>query len=236
MTMSIGYRTLSQHLNDLKKENFSLKLRIYFLEERIQHKFEESSDDVYKSNIELKVDVESLKQELLEKQQLLDKIRTDCGYMNNYNESELHQEYKERQEEAKNAQELLEKKITFLQEEVKVAVNEAERMSSLAETEKENCLKLKKNIEGFTADMTEARLLQKNYCTTLSEKDRMIQQMTLILDNKDSLINQLTEKNQNLMNHQIKDLEKSMQELSTALQEKENDIKVKKHLSTVNCS
>ncbi|XP_069593254.1 myomegalin isoform X5 [Ranitomeya imitator] len=226
MTMSIGYRTLSQHLNDLKKENFSLKLRIYFLEERIQHKFEESSSDVYKSNIELKVDVESLKQELLEKQQLLEKIRTDCGYMNNYNESELHQEYKQRQEEAKNAQELLEKKITFLQEEVKVAMNEADRMSALSETEKENCLKLKKTIEGFTADMTEARLLQKNYCTILSEKDRLIQQMTLILDNKDSLINQLTEKNQNLIKHEIKDLEKSIQELNTALQEKENDIKI----------
>uniref|UniRef100_A0A3B4YM16 Centrosomin N-terminal motif 1 domain-containing protein n=1 Tax=Seriola lalandi dorsalis TaxID=1841481 RepID=A0A3B4YM16_SERLL len=43
--MSNGYRTLSQHLNDLKKENFSLKLRIYFLEERIQQKYEESSED-----------------------------------------------------------------------------------------------------------------------------------------------------------------------------------------------
>lgn len=47
--MSNGYRTLSQHLNDLKKENFSLKLRIYFLEERIQQKYEESPEDVYRS-------------------------------------------------------------------------------------------------------------------------------------------------------------------------------------------
>uniref|UniRef100_A0A3B3DMU1 Centrosomin N-terminal motif 1 domain-containing protein n=1 Tax=Oryzias melastigma TaxID=30732 RepID=A0A3B3DMU1_ORYME len=36
------------HLNDLKKENFSLKLRIYFLEEKIQQKFEASSDDVHR--------------------------------------------------------------------------------------------------------------------------------------------------------------------------------------------
>uniref|UniRef100_H2ME29 Centrosomin N-terminal motif 1 domain-containing protein n=1 Tax=Oryzias latipes TaxID=8090 RepID=H2ME29_ORYLA len=43
-----GYRTMSQHLNDLKKENFSLKLRIYFLEEKIQQKFEASSDDVHR--------------------------------------------------------------------------------------------------------------------------------------------------------------------------------------------
>lgn len=46
--MAHGYRTLSQHLNDLKKENFSLKLRIYFLEERVQQKGEESRDDVYR--------------------------------------------------------------------------------------------------------------------------------------------------------------------------------------------
>ncbi|XP_034559898.1 CDK5 regulatory subunit-associated protein 2-like [Notolabrus celidotus] len=66
-------KQFEQHLNDLKKENFSLKLRIYFLEERIQQKYEESSEDVYRTNIELKVEVESLKQELHEKQQFLDK-------------------------------------------------------------------------------------------------------------------------------------------------------------------
>ncbi|XP_069823488.1 myomegalin isoform X2 [Dendropsophus ebraccatus] len=222
--MSIGYRTLSQHLNDLKKENFSLKLRIYFLEERIQHKYEDSSNDVYRSNIELKVEVESLKQELSEKQQLLEKVWADCGNLKSCNDPELHHDYKQRQEEAKHARELLEKKILFLQEEVGLTMEKAEEMSALAESEKENSLKLKKTIEGFTADMTEARLLQKNYCTILAEKDRMIQQMTHLLDNKDSMINQLTQKNQNLLNYQMKDLEKSVQELRDALQQKENEI------------
>ncbi|XP_056149722.1 CDK5 regulatory subunit-associated protein 2-like isoform X2 [Lampris incognitus] len=75
-SLSLQLHTLKefeQHLNDLKKENFSLKLRIYFLEERIQQKFDENSEDVYRTNIELKVEVESLKQDLQEKQQLLDK-------------------------------------------------------------------------------------------------------------------------------------------------------------------
>ena len=45
---AVRCRTISQHLNDLNKENFSLKLRIYFLEEKIQHKFEQSHDDVHK--------------------------------------------------------------------------------------------------------------------------------------------------------------------------------------------
>nr|XP_054526091.1 uncharacterized protein LOC112204998 isoform X1 [Pan troglodytes] len=77
-------RDFEKHLNDLKKENFSLKLRIYFLEERMQQKYEASREDIYKRsydlaplmsekpgeeihsaykkyNIELKVEVESLK-------------------------------------------------------------------------------------------------------------------------------------------------------------------------------
>uniref|UniRef100_A0A674K7Q8 Centrosomin N-terminal motif 1 domain-containing protein n=1 Tax=Terrapene triunguis TaxID=2587831 RepID=A0A674K7Q8_9SAUR len=41
-------RDFEKHLNDLKKENFSLKLRIYFLEERMQQKYEASREDVYK--------------------------------------------------------------------------------------------------------------------------------------------------------------------------------------------
>ncbi|XP_043859488.1 uncharacterized protein LOC122755230 [Dromiciops gliroides] len=41
-------RDFEKHLNDLKKENFSLKLRIYFLEERMQQKYEASQEDVYK--------------------------------------------------------------------------------------------------------------------------------------------------------------------------------------------
>ncbi|XP_058032202.1 myomegalin isoform X3 [Ahaetulla prasina] len=86
--MSNGYRTLSQHLNDLKKENFSLKLRIYFLEERIQQKYEENRKDIHRQNIELKVEVESLKQELQEKQQSLEKAWTEAENQSNKDEAE----------------------------------------------------------------------------------------------------------------------------------------------------
>ena len=37
-----------QQIGDLKKENFSLKLRIYFLEERVQQKFGDG-EDVFKT-------------------------------------------------------------------------------------------------------------------------------------------------------------------------------------------
>uniref|UniRef100_A0A674HRK8 Centrosomin N-terminal motif 1 domain-containing protein n=1 Tax=Taeniopygia guttata TaxID=59729 RepID=A0A674HRK8_TAEGU len=114
--MAHGYRTLSQHLNDLKKENFSLKLRIYFLEERVQQKGEDSRDDVYRRNIELKVEVESLKRELQEKQQALDNTWVAAENQTSRSQAALRQQYEERQRESEHVYELLENKIQLLQE------------------------------------------------------------------------------------------------------------------------
>ncbi|XP_023860280.1 myomegalin-like [Salvelinus sp. IW2-2015] len=142
-----GYRTISQHLNDLKKENFSLKLRIYFLEERIQQKYEDSSHDVHRRNIELKVVVESLKQELTEKQEILDKALSTSESQTNQNEEEEQQRGCEaRQQEISHMREILETKVQLLQEEVQLARAEAEEMASLAEEESQRCLVLEREM------------------------------------------------------------------------------------------
>ncbi|XP_021260426.1 myomegalin-like isoform X6 [Numida meleagris] len=140
--MANGYRTLSQHLNDLKKENFSLKLRIYFLEERVQQKGEGSRDDVYRRNIELKVEVESLKRELQEKQQALDKTWVAAENQTNRSEAALRQHYEERQRESEHVYELLENKIQLLQEEARLARSEAEQATALAKAEAQRCQEL----------------------------------------------------------------------------------------------
>ncbi|XP_053324599.1 myomegalin isoform X1 [Spea bombifrons] len=215
-------REFEKHLNDLKKENFSLKLRIYFLEERIQQKYEENSDNVYKRNIELKVEVESLKQELQEKQQLLDKACSAAENPTSYNEVELRQQFEQKQVETEHVQELLKNKIQVLLEEARLSKNEADRLSALVEAEKENCMELKKTIKEYSMEMTEARLLQKNYCATLTEKDKMIQQLALVLDSKDSLINQQKEENKNL----VTSLEQTIHDLKFSLQNKECELKM----------
>lgn len=56
----------------LKKENFNLKLRIYFLEERMgQIAGLKDKEEAIKNNIELNVENESMRKELSEKQELL---------------------------------------------------------------------------------------------------------------------------------------------------------------------
>ncbi|XP_046800968.1 myomegalin isoform X2 [Gallus gallus] len=135
-------RDFEKHLNDLKKENFSLKLRIYFLEERVQQKGEGSRDDVYRRNIELKVEVESLKRELQEKQQALDKTWVAAENQTNRSEAALRQHYEERQRESEHVYELLENKIQLLQEEARLARSEAEQATALAKAEARRCQEL----------------------------------------------------------------------------------------------
>ncbi|KRT83804.1 hypothetical protein AMK59_3983 [Oryctes borbonicus] len=64
-------KEIDELMTNLRKENFNLKLRIYFLEERMGTNFNLDKENAIKKNIELKVEVESLKKELIEKQELL---------------------------------------------------------------------------------------------------------------------------------------------------------------------
>ncbi|KTG00760.1 hypothetical protein cypCar_00044814 [Cyprinus carpio] len=129
--MSNTYRTLSQHLNDLKKENFSLKLRIYFLEERIQQKFEDSSDEIYRTNHSCYPAVSS-SYELNVSDVIFDRRAAES--LSNHNEEELQRRCEERQQEIDHMQQVLETKIQILQEEAQLARDEAERMASVAES------------------------------------------------------------------------------------------------------
>ncbi|XP_063316217.1 myomegalin isoform X6 [Pelmatolapia mariae] len=165
-------REFEQHLNDLKKENFSLKLRIYFLEEKIQQKFEESSDDVHKWNIELKVEVESLKKELEEKQELLDKAQSTSKSLSNQNEAELQRRLVVQQEEINHLQDIMATKVRLLQEEAELARVEAERMASLANTKTERYLALEKQMVEKSQASGGILNLQP-----LTDKDRMIEEL-----------------------------------------------------------
>uniref|UniRef100_A0A8C7ENK7 Phosphodiesterase 4D interacting protein n=1 Tax=Neovison vison TaxID=452646 RepID=A0A8C7ENK7_NEOVI len=200
--MSNGYRTLSQHLNDLKKENFSLKLRIYFLEERMQQKYEASRDDIYKRNIELKVEVESLKRELADKKQHLDKTWADVENLNSHNEAELRRQFEERQQETEHVHELLENKIQLLQEESRLAKNEATRMAALVEAEKECNLELSEKLKGVTKDRDEVptdRVDPDQYTETLAQRDKRIEELNQSLAAQKQLVEQLSQEKQQLL-------------------------------------
>ncbi|KAG7273173.1 hypothetical protein CRUP_019300, partial [Coryphaenoides rupestris] len=207
-------KQFEQHLNDLKKENFSLKLRIYFLEERIQQKYEESCEDVYRTNIELKVEVESLKQELQEKQQLLDKTLETAESLTNHNEAELQRRCQERQQEINDMQEVLETKIQLLQEEAQLARSEAERMASLATP-----LSADTPMEDSPEDEGPISSLPQSN----TNKDRLIEQLMTELQAKEGVVAELSGEKV-VLTERVEELEGQVEELSSSLLQKEKDV------------
>eukprot|EP00063_Salmo_salar_P072659 XP_014047494.1 PREDICTED: myomegalin-like isoform X9 [Salmo salar] len=210
-------REFEQHLNDLKKENFSLKLRIYFLEERIQQKYEDSSDHVYRTNIELKVEVESLKQELQEKQDLLDKALTTAESLSSHNEAELQRRCEERQQEIDHMQELLETKIQLLQEEAQLARGEAERMASLTGSSSQPLL------EDMEDSQEEENLqTQSHHPASHTYRDRVIEELTSALRSKEAMITELSGQ-KSVLTLRVGELEGEVEDLSSSLLQKESD-------------
>ncbi|KAM6262086.1 LOW QUALITY PROTEIN: myomegalin-like [Porphyrio hochstetteri] len=187
-------RDFEQHLNDLKKENFSLKLRIYFLEERVQQKGEGSRDDVYRRNIELKVEVESLKRELQEKQQALDKTWVAAENQTTRSQAALRQQYEERQRESEHVYELLENKIQLLQEEARLARSEAEQATVLARAEAERCQELAGKLKEAARTKEEGR--SDDSCGAMAQ--RRIEELTQELAASNRLVETLSAEKRDL--------------------------------------
>ncbi|XP_073448869.1 myomegalin-like isoform X4 [Aquarana catesbeiana] len=204
--MSIGYRTLSQHADDLKKENFNLKLRIYFLEERIQQKNEDTENSVYKNNIKLKVEVESLRKELQEKQQLLDEAWRTAENSTSCNEPQLHEQCRQKLEDAAQIQKLLENKVQLLQENlVEKQSRDANQYGALLEKQVSMLQKAEMEIRTLKEKLQESQdtveLLQdaqrqltaKNNGVqeVAQDQERMLQCLRETLHNKDQEVGEL---------------------------------------------
>ncbi|XP_044770541.1 myomegalin isoform X12 [Neomonachus schauinslandi] len=156
----------------------------------------------FEKNIELKVEVESLKRELQDKKQHLDKTWADVENLNSHNEAELRRQFEERQQETEHVYELLENKIQLLQEESRLAKNEAARMAALVEAEKECNLELSEKLKGVTKDRDEAptdRVNPDQYTEALAQRDKRIEELNQSLAAQEKLVEQLSREKQQLL-------------------------------------
>uniref|UniRef100_A0A8C5D576 Myomegalin-like n=1 Tax=Gouania willdenowi TaxID=441366 RepID=A0A8C5D576_GOUWI len=200
-------REFEQHLNDLKKENFSLKLRIYFLEEKVQQKFEEGGENVHRENIELKVEVESLKKELEEKEQLIDQSLSTAE-----NKSEQHNDFRKdhlqslqakiRESETRNQK--IQARLSELQSELRSAREESQRMDQSFQAVGENELQVLK------ASLFQAEL-------QLQKEQREKRQALLAKENLQHSLEKLQNNLQVALQHRT-DTEEHNQELQTELE------------------
>ncbi|XP_010184722.1 PREDICTED: CDK5 regulatory subunit-associated protein 2-like, partial [Mesitornis unicolor] len=243
-------------ITDLKKENFNLKLRIYFLEERMQQKFDGPTEEIYKINIELKVEIESLKRDLQEREKLLIKASKAVESLAQGGNAEIQRVKEEAQKKIQETEEILTGRINFLEENLKAAQEEVEKAIAMSEKEKslriaaEQKLSSVMNAPAKDVDMV-----------TGAEKDRLIEQLNLSLKSKEAIIQHLEEEKSqsgsydgNLSAEKIRELtialrhekdseieavrmelknernsfEKKIQSLQEELQERENELAVEK--------
>ncbi|XP_039362011.1 CDK5 regulatory subunit-associated protein 2 isoform X1 [Mauremys reevesii] len=253
-------RTMKDYENqitDLKKENFNLKLRIYFLEERMQQKFDGPTEDIYKINIELKVEVESLKRDLQEREKLLIKASKAVESLAQGGDAEIQRVKEEAHKKVQQVEEILTSRINLLEENLKAAQEEVEK--AFAMTEREKVLRMA--VEQKLSGVTNTHLKELDSIAELPEKDRLIEQLSLSLKSKEAIIQHLEEEKSqsescdgNLPAEKIRELtvalrhekdseieaikmelrnerncfEKKIQSLQEELRERENELSVEK--------
>ncbi|XP_030390971.1 CDK5 regulatory subunit-associated protein 2 isoform X3 [Gopherus evgoodei] len=235
-------RTMKDYENqitDLKKENFNLKLRIYFLEERMQQKFDGPTEDIYKINIELKVEVESLKRDLQEREKLLIKASKAVESLAQGGDAEIQRVKEEARKKVQQVEEILTSRINLLEENLKAAQEEVEK--AFAVTEREKVLRMA--VEQKLSGVTNTHLKELDSITELPEKDRLIEQLTLSLKSKEAIIQHLEEEKSqsescdgNLPAEKIRELtvalrhekDSEIESLQEELREREDELSIEK--------
>ncbi|XP_077824315.1 CDK5 regulatory subunit-associated protein 2 isoform X11 [Macaca mulatta] len=182
-------KDFENQITELKKENFNLKLRIYFLEERMQQEFHGPAEHIYKTNIELKVEVESLKRELQERERLLIKASKAVESLAEAGGSEIQRVKEDARKKVQQVEDLLTKRILLLEKDVKAAQAELEK--AFAGTETEKALRL--SLESKLSEMKKMHKGDLAMALVLDEKDRLIEELKLSLKSKEALIQCLKE-------------------------------------------
>uniref|UniRef100_A0A8C6DU35 CDK5 regulatory subunit-associated protein 2 n=1 Tax=Moschus moschiferus TaxID=68415 RepID=A0A8C6DU35_MOSMO len=241
-TRARSMKDFENQITELKKENFNLKLRIYFLEERMQQEFGGPTEHIYKTNIELKVEVESLKRELRERERLLVQASKAVESLAGGGGSEVQRVKEDAQKKVRQVEDVLTKRIHLLEEDVKAAQAELEK--AFAGTQSEKALRL--SLESKLSEMKKMREGDLETAVVLEGKDRLIEELKLSLKSKDALIQCLKEEKsqmaspdetvssgelQGLSAAQRGDREREAEALREGLREKEREIATEKENS-----
>ncbi|XP_060056048.1 CDK5 regulatory subunit-associated protein 2 isoform X2 [Erinaceus europaeus] len=143
----------------------------------------------FENNIELKVEVESLKRELQEREQLLIKASKAVESLAEGGGSEIQRVKEDAQKKVQQVEDLLSKKICLLEEDVKAAQAELEKACAGTETE----MALRLSLESKLSEMKNMHTGDLEMALVLEEKDRLIEELKLSLKSKEALIQCLKE-------------------------------------------
>ncbi|KAJ4925826.1 hypothetical protein JOQ06_008012 [Pogonophryne albipinna] len=189
---ALTMKDYENQITALKKENFNLKLRIYFMEERMQQKCDDSTEDIFKTNIELKVELESMKRDLAEKHELLVSASKALESLAGRESGEPQRVKEHARKEMDALRDAFNKRIADLEQCLKTAEEEVDKMAAIAEQEKLKNINIEKQLQAlgplstFPPGTSQAQDLQQ----ALQEKDSVIEQLKITLKNQEAAIHQ----------------------------------------------
>ncbi|XP_041666667.1 CDK5 regulatory subunit-associated protein 2 isoform X2 [Cheilinus undulatus] len=189
---ALTMKDYENQITALKKENFNLKLRIYFMEERMQQKCDDSTEDIFKTNIELKVELESMKRELAEKQELLVSASKALESLAGRDSGEPQRAREQAQKDMDALRDAFGKRIADLEQCLRTAEEEVEKMAAIAEQEKLKNINMERQLQalGPQSTFTPATSPVQELQQALQEKDNIIEQLTHTVKNQEALIQQ----------------------------------------------
>ncbi|XP_064616367.1 myomegalin-like [Liolophura sinensis] len=213
----IRSRTMKEYetqIGELKKENFSLKLRIYYLDERMQQKF--GDDDVFKTNIELKVELDSVKKELSDKQEILKKASVAMQNLTHTHQEEMAQLRQQHQAALRSIQAPLERQLQASQQELYLSKKELETAEArIKSMEGELCM-----YERQRQDADSGKDIQEKQA---AETQKLVDQMKVTLKAKTARIGQLQAEVTSFEETTAK-LKDTMKDLEAQLQRKQQEL------------
>uniref|UniRef100_A0A8P4G5A3 CDK5 regulatory subunit-associated protein 2 n=1 Tax=Dicentrarchus labrax TaxID=13489 RepID=A0A8P4G5A3_DICLA len=189
---ALTMKDYENQITALKKENFNLKLRIYFMEERMQQKCDDSTEDIFKTNIELKVELESMKRELAEKQELLVSASKALESLAGRESGEPQRLRVQAQREMDALRDAFSKRIADLEQSLRTAEEEVEKMAAIAEQEKLKNINMEKQLQthGPPSTFTPVPSPVQDLQQALQEKDNIIEKLKITLKNQEAVIQQ----------------------------------------------
>ncbi|XP_049459390.1 CDK5 regulatory subunit-associated protein 2 isoform X2 [Epinephelus fuscoguttatus] len=191
---ALTMKDYENQITALKKENFNLKLRIYFMEERMQQKCDDSTEDIFKTNIELKVELESMKRDLAEKQELLVSASKALESLAGRESGEPQRVREQAQREMDALRDAFNKRIADLEQSLRAAEEEVDKMAAIAEQEKLKNITMEKQFQAlgplsaFTPGPVPSPV--QDLQQALQEKDNVIEQLKIALKNQEAVIHQ----------------------------------------------
>ncbi|GFR98512.1 CDK5 regulatory subunit associated protein 2 [Elysia marginata] len=204
-----------KQISDLKKENFSLKIRIFHMEQRMEQRYGDGQD-VYKLNVELQVQVEKLKKDLADKQDLIeradaamDTLRANCMQEEEGIRNRILSEFTE--------------KIKNLQAHLEDTRQECERYRKDSFDAGEKVKALQQSLNSINADLCKSNREKDGLADKLKTAEFDVQHLTAQLKLTEQSKSE-KEKENLAISQQVKDLNDQLQQSQKEISRNKRDL------------